>query len=407
MNILYLTVARRKSQKMTKDIIDELTYRGHKVFVVCPYDTEDIPVKHFTMIDGVHYLFVKSGYPTGKVGTFKKVKNFLTIDHSFKMALSGALRTVRIEMVLYSTPPITLVNTINWVKKKYDAVSYLMLKDIFPQNAVDLGMMKTKGILSIPYHWFRRKEKKLFRVSDYIGCMSHANVRYVLDHNPEVNAAKVGICVNSYRLQDVRDINVKEERERFGLPQDKTIFLYGGNLGKPQGLGFFVEVLRANKDKDDRCFVICGGGNDQKTITDFIEKEKPNNVKFISTLSPDEFDNLSRACDVGLIFLDKRFTIPNFPSRLLSIMLNEKPVLAATDVHTDIGDVIRDGRFGWWCESGELNRFNFYVDEICENGELIKMAGKNARLYYEKHYTQRNTYNQIMIGYNSVIKKKH
>lgn len=405
MNILYLTIARRRSQKMTKDLIDEFTNNGHKVFVVCPYDTEDFPVEHFTMIGGAHYLFVKSGYPTGKVGMVKKVKNFLRIDGAFKKALTKALKTVTIDMVLYSTPPITLVNTIEWVKKRYNAVSYLMLKDIFPQNAVDLGMMKTKGVLSMPYHWFRRKEQRLYRISDYVGCMSEANVRYVLNHNPDVSAEKVGICVNSYRLQDPQEINVWEVREKFGLPQDKVLFLYGGNLGKPQGLGFLVEVLRSNMNKKDRCFVICGGGNDQRTITDFIEKEHPENVKFISMLSPDEFDKLSRASDVGMIFLDKRFTIPNFPSRLLSIMLNEKPVLAATDVNTDIGDVIQKGRFGWWCESGSLNMFNFYINDICKHPELIIEAGKNARHYYEENYTQKNTYAQVIEGYKLISKR--
>lgn len=400
MNVLYLTIIPRKTQRMTLDIAEELVSRGHNVFVVCPCDTEDIPIGHFTQIGKVNYLFVKSGYSTGKVGLVRKVINFLTIDSRFNKAMQGVLKTTHIDMILYSTPPITLVNTIKWVKRKYNVVSYLMLKDIFPQNAVDLGMMKTKGIMGLPYLLFREKERNLYAVSDYIGCMSDANVNYVLRENPEINPEKVGLCVNSLHLQNAKDVDVVKIRALYGIPQDRVVFLYGGNLGKPQGLQFLVDILRTNKDKKDRYFVICGSGNDQQRITSYINDEKPENVLFISRLSPDDFDVLTRATDVGMIFLDKRFTIPNFPSRLLSIMLNEKPAIAATDKNTDIGDVITNNKFGWWCESGDLEKYNFYLDSICSGHEDIELKGKKAREYYEANYTTATAVNQILKGYN-------
>jgi len=387
---------------MTRSIIDECIANGHKVFVVCPYDVEDTPLPFFTMIDGAHYLFVKSGYPVGKVGVAKKVKNFLSIDHQFQGAIKNALKTTKIDLVLYSTPPITLVNTIAWAKKRYNAFTYLMLKDIFPQNAVDLGMMRDKGLMGIPFKWFRKKEKKLYRISDFIGCMSQANVNYVLKHNHEVAKEKVGICVNSYSVQDPVKVDAYEVRAKYNIPSDKVVFLYGGNLGKPQGLDFLVEVMKSNKDKKDRYFVICGGGNDQKKVENYLETYHPENAQFVRMLPPNEFDRLTRACDVGMVFLDKRFTIPNFPSRILSIMLNEKPVLAATDVNTDVGIVIKEGDFGWWCASGELNKFNLYLDEICSNREEIARKGANARSYYEENYTQKNTYQQIISGLESI-----
>ena len=83
-------------------------------------------------------------------------------------------------------------------------------------------------------------------------------------------------------------------------------------------------------------------------------------------------------------------------------MLNEKPVLAATDVNTDVGIVIKEGDFGWWCASGELNKFNLYLDEICSNREEIARKGANARSYYEENYTQKNTYQQIISGLESI-----
>ena len=78
--------------------------------------------------------------------------------------------------------------------KNPKAISYLQLKDIFPQNAVDMGMFGEKGV----FNWyFRNKEKALYKASDFIGCMSPANVKFVLEHNPEIDAKRVEVAPNS------------------------------------------------------------------------------------------------------------------------------------------------------------------------------------------------------------------
>ena len=56
--------------------------------------------------------------------------------------------------------------------------------------------MSKSGIKSILYHYFRKKEKKLYQISDYIGCMSKANVEYILKHNPEIKQERVEVCPN-------------------------------------------------------------------------------------------------------------------------------------------------------------------------------------------------------------------
>lgn len=404
MNVLLLTIAPKKKQKMIRDIANEFVKNGHQIFVVCPSDLENPARSKFVLIDGIRYLFVNSGNTVGKTNFLNKMWNFVMVDSMYKKALLVAMDGIDIDLVLYLTPPITLINTIIWAKKKFNAFTYLMLKDIFPQNAVDIGMLKTTGLLGVVWRFFRKKEKKLYANSDFIGCMSPANCEYVLQHNPEIPRNRVGICVNSYLNEPVRDINMNVIREKYGIPKDKTVFLYGGNLGKPQGLSFFVDVMKSNINKKDRFFLICGGGSDQKTIQNYIAQEKPCNAKFMSMTSPNDFDDLSRACDVGLVFLDHRFTIPNFPSRMLSIMLNEKPILAATDPNTDVGEIITDGDMGWWCESTNIEPFNFFLNEICDNPRLVREKGQNARKYFESHYTSEITYQQIINGLEMVSK---
>lgn len=401
MKVLLLTIAPKNAQKMNKDIAYEFFNDGHTVYIVCPEDAHNPATKQFIEIDGINYLFVKSGNAVGKVGLLKKVKNFLLVDTIYKNALKKS-GISGINLVLYSTPPITLVHTIEWAKNAFNADTYLMLKDIFPQNAVDIGMMKKSGLMGIAYRYFRKKEKKLYTISDYIGCMSQANINYILKHNPEIPHEKVGICVNSYKLLPVRDIDVTDVRNRYSLPDNAVVFLYGGNLGKPQGLNFFVEILKANKNKSDRYFLVCGDGKDQDTIKNFISSEKPQNVRLMPKLPADDFDELSRACDVGLVFLNSMFTIPNFPSRMLSIMINEKPILAATDSNTDVGEIVESGNMGWWCESTNVTQFNGYIDMVCMHPDILKQKGINARKYYETHYTSDIAYKQILEGLKKV-----
>lgn len=398
MIILLLTIAPKSSQKMIRDIAYELIKRGNQVFIVCPSDKDNAATDKFILIDGVRYLFVNSGNSVGKVKFVKKIFNFITVDNKFETAIKKAFPKNKIDLILYSTPPITLANTIEKLKVKTGAATYLMLKDIFPQNAVDMGMMKTSGVMSVIWKFFRKKEKKLYKNSDFIGCMSPANCDYIIKNNPEIAKEKVGICVNSYREEPLMEIDTYAVRKQYEIPQDCVVFLYGGNLGKPQGLQYLVDVLEQNRNKPDRFFLVCGGGNDQNRIINYIGQKHPSNAKYMGLLPPDEFDKLSRVCDVGMVFLDKSFTIPNFPSRMLSIMLNEMPILAATDTSTDVNKMIEDGDSGWWCESKNPDDMTRIIDEICAKPEMTKEKGQNARRYYLTHFTTEIACNQIMEG---------
>ena len=235
----------------------------------------------------------------------------------------------------------------------------MLLKDIFPQNAVDLGMMQKTGLKGLLYRSFRNKEKKLYRISDRIGCMSQANVDYVLKHNPEVDSAVVEVCPNSIVPIDVSvDIEAREWiRKKYEIPVNKKVFIYGGNLGKPQGIEFLIRCLNDQQKNKDTFFLIIGDGTEYERFESFISENHPDNVKLMRRLPKEDYDKLVAASDVGMIFLDHRFTIPNFPSRLLNYMQAKVPVLACTDPNTDIGKVIEEGGFGWWCESNDAVAF--------------------------------------------------
>lgn len=361
MNVLFLTIGRMESIEahgIYPDLLRQFRDDGHQVYVVSQREKRTgLPTESVTD-HGAHMLYVRIGNIT-KCGRIEKGISTVMIERQYLQAIKTHFAGVHFDLVLYSTPPITLVGVVEYIKKRDHAATYLLLKDIFPQNAVDLGMMRKSGVKGLLYRYFRSKEKRLYAVSDHIGCMSEANRKYVLAHNPEVNGEKVEVCPNCIVPRNLT-LSPKERvamREKYGLPQDKTVFVYGGNLGKPQGIPFLIECLRCLKNDTDVFVLIAGDGTEYAKLAAFVQDEKPENVKLLQRLPKEDYDRMVAACDVGLLFLDHRFTIPNFPSRLLSYMQAGLPVLACTDPNTDIGRVITEGGFGWWCESDDAQRF--------------------------------------------------
>lgn len=405
MNILFISIGDASTLRMDEhgvytDLVRELKRQGNDVYVVCSRERKYRKETSYGIEAGVYVLRVKTSNIT-KINILQKGLTIIAIEQVFRRAIHKYLKDVRFDFVLYSTPPITLTGIISWVKKRYGAKSYLMLKDIFPQNAIDLGIMNTIGLTAPVYWYFKRKEKQLYALSDNIGCMSPANVEYIIEHNPELDPKKVELCPNTMDIIDssISESERKAIRKKYGLPFDKTVFVYGGNLGKPQGIPFIIECLKNQERNTQVYFLIVGDGTEYVKLEAYFYKSKPKNMKLMKQIPKSDYDRMIASCDIGMIFLDHRFTIPNFPSRLLSYMQAGLPVVAATDITTDIGKVIVDNGFGWWCESNDVDKFTemvqFAVEEIAVSEKLEQMRS-NEKNYLLEHYSTSKAYKTII-----------
>lgn len=396
MNLLFLTLLDFNSleeNNIYTDLLRKFAKNGHNTVVISPRERRFNEETRLITEDNCKILKLKIGN-IQKTGIIEKGISTLLLESRFKSGVKKYFDDIKFDLVLYSTPPITFAGVVKYIKKRDNAKTYLLLKDIFPQNAVDIGMMSKSGVKSIIYKVFRKKEKQLYKLSDYIGCMSQANVDYVVKHNPEIKPDKVHICPNSIEVELKSKNEYKEEtRRKYGIPLDKTVFVYGGNLGKPQDIPFIIECLKANEKYDDRFFVICGTGTEYPKLKKYVDESSPKNALLINGLPKNEYESFVGCCDVGLIFLDHRFTIPNFPSRLLSYMQNSMPVLACTDANTDIGNVITEGKFGWWCESDNPDNFTKAVDKALDSD--LKATGECAYMFLKDNYTAEHSYGII------------
>ncbi len=397
MNILFLTLARISDisvRGIYTDMIREFIRHGHIIYLVVPAERRFHQSTSVIKNDRVKILRVKT-LNIQKANIIEKGVGTLLLELQYQHAIQKYWRDIKFDLILYSTPPITFNKVIALLKKRYEAKTYLLLKDIFPQNAVDLGLFSKKSLM---YNFFRKKEKKLYELSDYIGCMSPANVEYLLKHNSEIKIDKVEICPNCIEINNCSSEQVDKNTilRKLDIPMGKTIFLYGGNLGIPQGINFLLEVIVANEGKCDSFIVVVGNGTEYKKIRSWFDVNNPHNACLLFSLPKLEYDNLVKVCDVGLIFLDKRFTIPNYPSRLLSYLENKKPVLLATDTNTDMGRIAENNNYGLWTESGNINEFMKMIDFMVVDRNRMKAMGENGYSYLLSNYTVQNGYEIIM-----------
>jgi hypothetical protein len=385
MKVIFLTMIKIKSFKergIYTDLLRKFCKEGHEVFVVCPIERREKRQTHLDKQDIGTILNVKT-LNLQKTNLIEKGLGILTIEYQYLAAIKKYFKNEKFDLILYSTPPITFSKIIYYIKNKDKAYSYLLLKDIFPQNAVDMKMINDRGLL---HNFFRRKEKKLYNLSDTIGCMSPENVKFILTHNTEIDSSKVEVNPNS--IEPLKLIFSAEQnkivRNKYGMPLDKKVLVYGGNLGKPQGLNFLLQTIE-KLSNEDVFFLVIGDGTEFHKIDSWFKKYNPINAKLLNRLPKMDYDSLLASCDVGLIFLHPNFSIPNFPSRLLSYLEMKMPVIAATDTNTDIGDIIEKANCGYKVISGDIMRMENVITQIVKIHNLEEMGNNGWNLLQSKY----------------------
>lgn len=385
MKILYISqIIDLNTRGLYPDLITKLSEANHQVTVVRSDSTLNQASSFETGKIDIVNVFIENQFG---INYLKKGLIYLQIEKRFIKAIKKHLNNSQFDLILYATPPVTFANVIEFCKKKYRAKTYLMLKDIFPQNALDIGILSTKGLKGLVYHYFRRKEKKMYFLSDRIGCMSQGNIDYLLKHNPKISRKQLEIFPNAINPKklDISNKITTDIKVKYQFNPNKTNFIFGGNLGKPQSIKLLMEFIERMVDYDKAHFIIVGKGTEEKYV---IEAAKIfENLSYFPYLPIDEYTKLVMAADVGIIFLDPRFTIPNYPSRILSYMENEKPILACTDSVTDIKELVRHhARCGRWNNSNQFADFDANVRWFCEHLEERIVMGKNGRKYLEENF---------------------
>lgn len=392
MKVLFLMIAFpdiRTDSNLYTDLAKEFANNGHDVYVVNMTEKKLNEKTKFEDELGLKVLRVKSGNLFG-VNFIQKGITTLKIPHLYIKAIKEYLSGIKFDLVLYQTPPITLAPVVGFMKKRFDCKSYLILRDIFPQNAKDLGMIRNDFI----FRYFRKHEQNLYAMSDYIGCMSQGNIDYIIKKN-KIDVVKLELLYNWKKEDNIENEGISY-RKKYNL-ENKFIAVFGGNIGYAQELEFLLELAKIYKDHDDIIFLIIGDGIKKPKIENIIKSENLKNVLILSPLSRKEYNGLIRECDLGLVNLNRNFTIPNFPSKSTDYFEAGIPILASTDKNTDFGKLLEKTRSGLWSETGDIRNYQKNFEKLLKNELLRKEMGQNGRRFFEANM-------KVEIAYKTIIK---
>jgi glycosyltransferase involved in cell wall biosynthesis len=388
MKVLFLMIAYpdvAENTNMYTDLTSEFQKNGHEVYVAAP-DNNSTGI--FTE-GNIKVLRIKT-FPLFNTSVIRKGIANVLLPFQYKRAIIRLFNNIRFDLVVTPTPPITFIGTVASLKKKYGSRIYLILRDIFPQNAKDLGLIKNNLVFS----FFRNKEKKMYQIADSIGCMSQKNIDYVRAHNPNVDPKKLHLLPNWTRV--IEKSGTRQDIKSMYNLNDKFVAIFAGNFGIPQKIEFLIEVAEIIVEKKDILFLLIGEGTEKNKIKKMVIDKDLKNVRILDQLPRKEYLELLNECDIGLVNLSEKFTIPNIPSRTLSYWSAKLPVLAATDKNTDYGETLNRCQGGLWSITGNKEAYITNLLKFYNNPELRKLMGENGYMHLINELNPERAYKTIL-----------
>ncbi|MGL5458299.1 MAG: glycosyltransferase family 4 protein [Cetobacterium sp.] len=398
MKILFLFLRHSENptdSTLTKDISDEFYRQGHNVKVVTLLEKKYNRDTQLKIENGYPVLRVKTGNYFDSPGKIEKGITALTMPKKLEKAIKKYFKNEKFDLIYTHTPFISNAQLINNLKSYYKCKSCLHLWDIFPQNAKDINLLSSKILLN----FFEYQEQKMYDSFDYIGCMSKGNLEYMKIRDKNIKLNKYFVLKNWAQIKDKPIFNKKLIREKYGYSEQDFICIFGGNMGKPQKLENILELAKKSLIDKSIKFLFIGKGTERNLLENKVKNEKINNVKFLDYIPREDYELVTAACDIGLVSLDERFTVPNFPSKTTDYFKLELPILASLDSCTakDYGKFLQDEvKGGLFTLAGDTEDLYNQLLKLKDNSELKIELGKNGRKYYENELGVDKAYETII-----------
>lgn len=364
---------------ITKDLTREFVQHNWQVYVVTLAAATD-ELMTCSDEEGCRVLRVNVGSYFNAKG-LKKLLAISRIPTRFMAAIKHYFSDVAFDLILTHTPFMSNPRLLQPLKKKFNCSIQLLLWDMFPQNAIDLQLLKNNYLIA----YFKQRELKMLSYCDMLWCMSKGNVAYLSQHYSLAAEQQLGILHNFAGYQPLLTIDRLAIRQAYGYQDDDIIALFGGNIGIAQKfeniLGLATRCLNLRQAK----FLVIGSGTELKRMQQIAQQQALTNVQFIPQLLRSEYEAIAAACDIGLVSLDERFTLFNFPSKTTDYFKLQLPILASLDHYsaTDYGQfLVSEARAGLFALAEDPAAVYASYLTLYTNGDLRRALAENGRAFY-------------------------
>lgn len=329
-----------------RDLSLEFARQGHDVTVMVA--SPGLETAWRTEIwNGVRVVRLKTPKTKDMGYVRRTIGEFLMPFSMLRNLRKSPLAVERWDGVVWYSPTIFLGPIVRALKRASGCRSYLIIRDIFPEWAVDMGLMGR----GLPYRFFKTIANYQYSVADIIGVQTLGNYAYFTDW---VGLAGRRVEVLQNWLADAPGIRCSVTVCNTALA-GRTVFVYAGNMGIAQGMGILLDIAESLKDRTDIGFLFVGRGSDAQQLRNDATTRGLDNVAFFDEIDPDEIPGLYAQCHVGLVALDPRHKTHNIPGKFLSYMQSGLPVLASINPGNDLVELIEKERVGRVCTNSSVN----------------------------------------------------
>lgn len=335
----------RSAAHLMYEFANELRNRGHHVTVITTMPRYNLVMAHTPTgydhvmdEDGIMVIRVKS-LALHKVGYLKRGLAHLILPFVFYQSIKKfTLNTL--DLIVAYSPPLTLGVAGIWAKKFFSSKLILNIQDIFPQNAIDLGIMNSRSAIK----FFENLERWIYKSADKITVHSEGNKEFLIQRK-NLPSDKVAVIYNWVHCSKGRD--KRGNFRKLNSVGSKFTILFAGILGPAQGLDVIINVAKKLENKSNAHFLFVGDGTAKKNLKSKAEKLKLSNVSFRPFVGKEDYPFLLKQADVGLVCLSKRNKTPVVPGKLMGYMAGSLPVVAVLNRESDGHDIIKRSECGF------------------------------------------------------------
>ncbi len=300
------------------------------------------------------------------------------------------LRTLRrhrasADAVIVYTPALPLGLVGAWVKRRWRARFTLNVQDLFPQNAIDLGVLRNPLLIA----FYRLLERRLYAAADIVTAHSEGNRRMIVDASPALRG-RVHVAHNWVRLDAYpRDAPSPDYRALWRLKQPR-VAVFAGVMGPSQRLDLLLRVAASLRDEaPDLLFLLVGDGAERPRLERQAAAAGLDNVRFEGFVAPQDYPALLRACDLGIVCLSAANTTPVVPAKTLGYMAACLPVLGLLHANSDAHAMIEAAQCGLSAVSGDEAAVLAACRELLARAGEWPAMGQRGRRYVAERFSAR------------------
>jgi glycosyltransferase involved in cell wall biosynthesis len=329
------------------ELAEELVSRGHVVTLLAPSSDLKVPcaVQQTTPFKAVRY---RTGGIKGARLCFRAVNEMLLSATAWWRA-RAIIDREEYHLVIFYSPSIFFGPLVAFLKRRLRVRTYLVLRDIFPDWAVQAGILR-KGI---GYRVFKFFERVQYLNADRIGVETKGSVEYFRN---SVHLPKVELLRNWTRIDPIRAPVDRSLRRKLGL-ENKTVFLYGGNIGVAQDMDNIVRLARRMEEMSDVHFLLIGAGSEVERLKALVASGNARNITILPSIDNEEYLQFISQFDVGLISLDRRLRSFSTTGKLLGYLRCGLPVLASVNPGNELMDLLTSSGAGLCSWNGDDETF--------------------------------------------------